>query len=499
LSAASQPARGLCDLFERIEIAEFIEEASTATPVSIFAGAGTSIESGFPDWDTLVYRLLVGVAAEEGLSDGAQDQFASWTTGREGLTAAAAVAQAHLGDEFSHHLHRALYEQQLTPPAGQSAVVIARLMESFGPTSCNVVTTNYDLVLDKAIDEASIPVAATPAGAQGNRRAKVTHLHGAVTPRGRIRGEVILSDRDYFLMQEDTAWQQERFADLFEGTTCIFVGASLTDPNLLRYLHRCDTTKDHYAIFVRQQDSGLYDKSEQVVIDLREVTSEARWKNSGIHPIHADYYSQSAQLLHEVLHRRKTVEGGRTYQSLPKRLIEWRDRLDQDVLSTASPSFKQKQEELQRLMNHLLDGIRNHLAKAGHRPRRNERLGINMWVYDPRTESLTNWASADRIWLDPRTLEPLPVDWTSDFVSVQAFCAGSLVARSTERYVATRWNHVIGIPLHVESETAGRLPVGSLTIASTFVPPESVLHRGMQTLRRASLSKAEEVLAEVLQ
>lgn len=499
MSAANRPARGLCDLFERNEIAEFIEEASTATPVSIFAGAGTSIESGFPDWDTLVYRLLVGVAAEEGLSDGAQDQFASWTTGREGLTAAAAVAQAHLGDGFSHHLHRALYEQQRTPPAGQSALAIARLMESFGPTSCNVVTTNYDLVLDDAIAETSMRGATTPTGARGNGPAKVTHLHGAVTPEGAILEKVILSDRDYFLMQEDTAWQQERFADLFEGTTCIFVGASLTDPNLLRYLHRCDTTRAHYAIFVRQQDAGLYDKSEQDVIKLREATSEARWKNAGILPIHADYYSQSAQLLHEVLHRRKTAEVGRTYQPLPKRLIEWRDKLDQGVLSTASPSFKQKQEELQRLMNDLLDGIRIHLAKAGHRPRRNERLGINMWVYDPLTESLTNWASADRIWLDPRTLEPLPIDWTSDFVSVQAFCAGSLVARSTERYVATRWNHVIGIPLHVESETAGRLPIGSLTIASTFVPPESVLHRGMQRLRRASLSKVEEVLAEVLQ
>lgn len=468
-------------------------------PVSIFAGAGTSIESGFPDWDTLVYRLLVGVAAEEGLSDGAQDQFASWTTGREGLTAAAAVAQAHLGDDFSHHLHRALYEQQRTPPAGQSALAIARLMESCGPTSCNVVTTNYDLVLDNAIAETTMPGSATSTGARGNRPAKVTHLHGAVTPRGRIRGKVILSDRDYFLMQEDTAWQQERFADLFEGTTCIFVGASLTDPNLLRYLHRCDTTRAHYAIFVRQQDAGLYDKSEQDVIDLREATSEARWKNAGIRPIHADYYSQSAQLLHEVLHRRKSAEAGHSYEPLPERLMEWRDRLDQGVLSTASPSFKENQEELQEVMNELLEGIYTDLTDAGHRPRKNERLGINMWVYDPRTESLTNWASADRIWLDPKTKEPLSIDWTSDFVSVHAFCAGSLVSRSTERYVATRWNHVIGTPLYVASDTAGRLPVGAVTIASTLARPESMLHRGMQTLRRSSLPRLEEAFARLLQ
>lgn len=499
MSATSRTARGLCDLFDRHEIAEFIEETSRAAPISIFAGAGTSIESGFPDWDTLVTRLLVSVADKEGLSGDAPDQFASWTIGREGLTAAAAVAQAHLGDDFSRHLHCALYEQQRTPPAGQSALAIARLMESFGPTSCNVVTTNYDLVLDDEIAKLSMPGTVTPRGTRRNGRAKVTHLHGTVTPRGRIRGEVILSDRDYFLMQEDTAWQQKYFAELFEGTTCIFVGTSLTDLNLLRYLHRSDTTKAHYAIFVRQQNAGLYDKSERDVIDLREVTSEARWRNAGIHPIHADFYSQSAQLLHEVLLRHKSAKAGRRYRSLPKRLIEWRDRLDLDVLSTASPSFKRNQEELQEFMNKLLDALRTDLMNAGHRPKRSERLGINLWVYDPRTESLTNWASADRIWLDPKTKEPLPIDWKSDFVSVQAFCAGSLVSRSTERYVATRWNHVIGTPLHVYSEGEGRLPVGAVTIASTLVPPESVLQRGMQTLRRASLPKVEEVLARLLQ
>jgi len=46
---------------------------------------------------------------------------------------------------------------------------------------------------------------------------------------------------------------------------------------------------------------------------------------------------------------------------------------------------------------------------------------LSLWVYDPGSESLTNWASADRVWRDPKTMEPLQVDWRSEFVSVQAF------------------------------------------------------------------------------
>ena len=495
----SRAARGLCDLFEREEIADFIEEVSTAEPISIFAGAGTSIESGFPDWDSLVSKLLKQVAAGEGLSDSAQDEFASWTTGREGLTAAAAVAQAHMGDSFLEHLHRALYVQQLTPTAGQSVLAIARLMESFGPSSCDVITTNFDLVIDKAIGEIAGAGPAAAPGAHRGQAAAVQHLHGVVTPRGRFRDDVILSDRDYFLMQEDSAWQQKYFAERFAESTCVFVGASLTDPNLLRYLHRSKTNRPHYAIFARQQDAGIYDEAAQDVIDLREATSEARWRNAGIRPLHVDYFSQSAQLLHEVLHRRNTQARRRVYHPLPKRLVRWRNRLQRDVLATRPASFLSMQKELQRVMNDLLGAIRDELTDAGHRPGRNERLGISMWVYDPLSESLANWASADRIWLDPRTMEPLPIDWTSDFVSVQAFCAGSIVSRSTEQYVATRWNHVIGAPLHVESEATGRLPVGSVTIASTFVEPQSVLHRGLNTLRRDSLHMVEGVLAEFLQ
>lgn len=113
-------------------------------------------------------------------------------------------------------------------------------------------------------------------------------------------------------------------------------------------------------------------------------------------------------------------------------------------------------------------------------------------------ESLTNWASSDRVWRDPTTMEPLPIDWTSDFVSTQAFCAGSLVVRSTERYVATRWNHVIGSPIYLETELLGRLPIGAVTIASTASAPESALYRGLSTLRRKSFPAVESVLAGLL-
>lgn len=497
--APARPKRGLCDLFARDDVSEFVETVSQASNLSVLAGAGTSIESGFPDWTTLVERLLVCVAEDRDLSADASKGFADWTIKREGLTAAAAVAETALGDRFLTELHRALYVQQLTPPPAQTALGIARLARSFGFENCDISTTNYDLLLEAAIDSTGgtrSVVATGPATRSPNR---VLHLHGVVKPRGGIQGDLILSERDYFLMQEDAAWQQKYFAERLQKSSCLFIGASLTDPNLLRYLYRSTSSSEHWAVFVRQQDADIYDEADAKVVALREETSEGRWMLAGIRPLHADYFSQSAQLLHEVLYWRTAKAARRRYIPLPKRLVTWRRRVDEGVLTTQPGRFAKVQDALQGMLNDLLAGIRADLADAGHRTRPGERLGLSVWVYDPQTESLTNWASSDRVWRDPATMEPLPIDWTSDFVSIKAFCAGSLVSRSTEQYAATRWNHVIGSPLYLETERLGRLPVGAVTIASTSMAPGSALNRGIGTLRRTSLPTVEAVLTELLQ
>lgn len=490
--------RGMCDFFARAEVEGFVEDVAQADLLSLVVGAGSSIESGFPDWTTLIQRLLTKVATNDGLSPVAAQEFAAWTISREGLTGAAATAEAFLGPDFNGELHRALYSQQLTPPPGQSALAIAKIAQSMGADSCDVATTNYDLVLESASAVVTGRTPTSVVAAAYRNQYSVLHLHGVMRPRGGVSGDLILSERDYFMMQDDTAWQQEYFARRMAGTSCVFVGASLTDPNLLRYLYRVASDRSHYAIFVRQQDARLYDGTTPEVVELRERTSEARWRQAKIRPLHADYFSQSAQLLHEVLHRRQASRARRVYRPLPKRLTTWRNKMSRTVLTTSQTDFASVQDQLHDVMSDLVGAVHADLSDAGHRPRSEERLGLSLWIYDPERESLTNWASSDRVWRDPRTMEPLPIDWTSDFVSVQAFCAGSLVSRSTEQYVATRWNHVIGAPLYLESERLGRLPVGAVTIASTLPAPDSALERGIATLRRVSVPSVERVLTDLL-
>jgi hypothetical protein len=130
--------------------------------------------------------------------------------------------------------------------------------------------------------------------------------------------------------------------------------------------------------------------------------------------------------------------------------------------------------------------------------RRGERLQCSLWVYAPDRQELVNWASSDRVWRDPSTLEPVAIAWDSDFVSVRAFTSGSVVSYSTAQYVVSRWNHVVGAPIHLETDQYGRIPVGVLTIASSAGEHSSALHRGMSFLRAEILPAVLPRLASLL-
>jgi hypothetical protein len=168
-----------------------------------------------------------------------------------------------------------------------------------------------------------------------------------------------------------------------------------------------------------------------------------------------------------------------------ERLALWEEEVSRSVLSTQPGRFEIAQDELQSILADVVDGVRRVLADHDVEPEVGERLGCSLWVHRPNENALVNWASSDRVWRGSDTVEPIPIAWASDFASVQAFCSGSLVSFSTRGQIATRWNHVVGAPIHLSGDDDhGRLPVGVMTLASTAPEHASALGRGIAVVRR---------------
>ncbi len=298
-------------LFSQPETLTLIKELADADDLTIVVGAGASVEAGLPRWDDLVRQLLKIAAGELDIRGEGVDQFVDWVVAHEGLPASGAIAQAVLGRGFRGSLRRALYGSRSTYAWGQTDREIARLRLS--PTGANrdLVTTNYDLLLERALvfeverlRAAGVECADTITAVVSDDEPAVgevlvRHLHGIVPPRGAIEGDVVLSDLDYHLMQDPSQWQEQYFRDRLETSNCLFVGTSLSDPNLVRYLSWAGHGGTHVVCFARQQDAQLYTDSEDVALAW-ETAAEDRWAALNVNALWGDFYCETAQFIYEI-------------------------------------------------------------------------------------------------------------------------------------------------------------------------------------------------------
>lgn len=463
-----------------------------ADHLTLVVGAGASVEGGFPTWPTLIRRLLERLGSERGLSGDELDAFCSWSMETDGLTGAAAVVESNLGEDvFRRWVREELYMDapaKLVP--GPSARACARL-KALRADQCEVVTTNYDPLLRHALREepglvdwkVDARVDDSPAT---STEAVVRHLHGYIT-RSKTFGDVVLAEGHYHAMQgSERAWQESFMRRRLQHGPCLFVGTSLTDPNLLRYLYRTSGAARHVALFTRQQEAAQRRVASGALEETRDASVQLRWDRLGIHSLLADYYTDSAQFLWELVWRIEQGSDGPTYL---ERLSRWETIIGRELgPEKAVPRFASKQDELQEHLAAELERLLESLADDGFEPHADEKLGMHLWVYLPSSAALLMIGGSDRAWRDPSTLAPLPINWESNshWASVQAFCSGSLASQSTAHESATRWNHVVGVPLFSSSPPWGRLPLGALTMASTLPGDNSVLGRGLGALRAIS-------------
>ncbi|MEE9124189.1 MAG: SIR2 family protein, partial [candidate division NC10 bacterium] len=477
----------LREFFRKEHVLEAIRQVAEADDVTLMVGAGSSMESGLDSWAELVSGLLRKVGQEHGLVGHDLDSYCEWTISRDGLAGAAASVKASLAhNEFKNALVEGLYKGEAEYTPGETARAVARLRVTLGGHRHEIATTNYDHLLSAALGQEVKKRGLTgqmkPVShghPQGSGDLFVRHLHGEVLPSGWTRGTVVLSEAEYHRLQDEGAWQEDYFSQRLAHSTCVFIGTSLTDPNLLRYIYRAGSGLDHLALFVRQQDADLY-KSRSKAAAVRERTAQARWETAGVRPIHLDYYSGTAQFLAEV-ERLRTV--GDDYEPLTERLGTWTKLMRRSVLSNLGNKFSHWQKRLNELLRDMVDGIDEHFGDTVERSP-GERIGLALWTFDAVQDVLVRRASSDYLMNEPGDLHRALIGWDSQIVAVQAFCSGSLVTTPTSEESATRFNHVVGFPLYLNNDEHGRLPVGAMTLASTKSADASLLGRGLSTLRQ---------------
>lgn len=447
-----------------------------ATPgVTLIVGAGASMEAQLPSWSELVRRLLRRVADDHaGLTtDDAKSAWVEATLRSGDLLSAGSVVEVMASEGLDNLLPELLFGPD-GPAAWEPGPIghqVAFLRGCFGDR-LTILTTNYDDLIERALlargalrkDIKSYVSHRTnpPVGAVA-----VTHLHG-FAGREKPPKCIVLTDEHYHRMQRGSSWQERYVTECLERTLCLFVGTSLADPNLIRYLYGYEQSpsRRHAAVFVRQGD--IEDVSEEVQV-VREEAVTKRWQRCGVEAIFVDHFGDAAQLLYEIGHKHTS---GAAYEPVGTRASGALSRIGAKalLLGETDEQFAERQVGLSRWLRETLYQTLG--SALGTDPPDDERLALALWLLDEDGLTVTGWAHSDRAHQDPSTIEAVPVRSSSAWVAVRTICQGVRVGLDRESDVS-RWRFVRGLPLIVDDPS--RLPIGCLTVSSTKTSAETVL------------------------
>jgi hypothetical protein len=466
--------------FSRIDVQRAVQDVAAWNNITIYVGAGASIDRTGLSWAGLVNGLLEPVIADAGSRRTAIETLGPIAAATSAIELIGRQAAAHADERLAERLRLLLYGSGAAT-AGQITENVVELAISWwleGKSVC-LVTPNYDDFLLQEFENFGLPseyikhlVVKNRSSARGLRAQlssdciTLVHLHGYL-PESRTgrRSDIppVVSEIDYF---NTIPRSRKALRTLFTDRNILLVGTSLTDPPLLRALHE---TRDetHRGGSTRLLVSPLQGSNRpgqagdhQAVQRILDARSDAL----GIRTIYCDYYIQVGQFLEEVnscvVHEHEDYSDLLAPHRYGTRLADWwRD------WSTGTGLTKKWQKKHHRFLRRQLELVRETFDVP-----LSEALKLELWIRwrpDRGERRLRLWASSTGTWPDTASMRDDVISAGSRYASVRAFCRGApsfYPAELPEGY-EHRWSSYLSVPLWVR-HIRGDIPVGVITIAS---------------------------------
>jgi hypothetical protein len=480
--------------FDRTRTTELIQLLGKQRKITIFAGAGVSIDRGTPDWRTLIKSLLQERLPD--LSPGHGSPMSPATAAQTAalllewgapLPAASMVKQLYLmqfgesdaaDTQLQNRLAYLLYEEWQPRTSLASFIAMLALFYKTRGADVHVITPNYDdniettKTCDPHLAEVQeregiefLPSRWTPPRQPG-LNIPVVHIHGLLTRKGLTMEPLILSEEDYSRWSVDHECEMDRLRryvmQRFARTSVLFVGTSLRDPNIVDALALTKRTAhaQRLALLPMIEEDKFCEGDGLEPTFGFTAGANLRTANLGVEAIRPDYYGQVAQFLNEVA----------LCVSDPDRYAAetYMYRLDAWCKKWAIHVKKIGPVELRAAHNRRLRLALDRMNLALSVPDAN-RAKIELWVrQEPRSRELTRFSTSNAIHTGS---EEAPLRRLSicgkhrDFEVVEAFISRRAVSGAVSSLeMKDRWSHYMALPVVLQNEPWSGLPVGVVAL-----------------------------------
>lgn len=259
--------------------------------LNLVLGAGVSAKYGLPTWDSLLQRLLLKTIEHEADKATVLSKFFTKVFNPSPLIAGRYLQESLVDgktkNKFEKEVREALYEtfdENVESPIMDEIIKLC-IAPGNSPNLDSIVTYNYDDIIESKIKEKKLDIPFQSIYGQGinpdNKSLTIYHVHGFLPKKGVIgeHNSITLGEFVYHEQYNNVySWNNIVQINKFRDKTCLFIGTSLSDPNIRRLLDIANSQKTnkkfHYIFKKRPNKDWVKNRLEKILEDNPEIFSE---------------------------------------------------------------------------------------------------------------------------------------------------------------------------------------------------------------------------------
>lgn len=295
-----------------------LQEAYNTGNLTLFCGAGASYDAGIPTWNTLLKSLLKAVYSGNHELLDIDKRLANLFQKRINVSPLilAQYLKTLLGKKFNSTVRDTLYFECTDKSRTIDAISELSKQKRNKKLLKAIITFNFDDLIEEKLNSDKIDFKSIFSEGERFKEKEIPiyHPHGFL-PRNKnltSRNEIVFSEDAYHSQFIDAfSWGNLVQLNHLNNSTCLFIGISLTDPNMRRLLDvsmrkNGKAEKNHYIVKKRYTIEELYPDVETIklkdkkVIPVLENIEEQDANNLGFNVIWVNDFKEIPEILFEI-------------------------------------------------------------------------------------------------------------------------------------------------------------------------------------------------------
>lgn len=272
-----------------------LNESYQKEQLVLVIGAGVSIEFGVPTWSNLLQLLMVHTIEKESNSPDVLSKLFNKIFTPNPLISGRYLQRyfERNNSSFEKMVREVLYSKINKEKESNLFNEIIKLCVSPGksPNLNSIITYNFDDILEYKLEKTGLDIPYKTVHGIGidikNGELPIYHVHGFLPEIGKLddSNKITFGENNYHEQYTNIySWNNIVQINKFRDNTCLFIGSSLTDPNIRRlldiaYEQKGNKKNMHYIIKKRIDRDYILNEINSYEVDDELINNETKFED----------------------------------------------------------------------------------------------------------------------------------------------------------------------------------------------------------------------------